>query len=204
MKGHPGSGKSTLAQAIAGALRCPLIDKDDVRDCTSPLESSTPDLLLNALSYDVVWHIASTQLRLGLSVVLDSPLSRRSHLDILRRLAASSSASLLVVECCPRDQSEWRRRLERRGLGEGDGSSWHKPSTWQDLERLLKEYDGCTSYDFGEVPQMVVDTTAPVGLGEIVSAVLEFIVAHAGGGGGVHRHKESNEASTRMYIGCNS
>ena len=201
MKGHPGSGKSTLAQSIARVLRCPLIDKDDVRDSTSPLEPSTPDRLLNTLSYDVIWQIASTQLRLGLSVVLDSPLSRRSHLDSLRRLAASSAASLLVVECRPRDHSEWRRRLERRGLGESDGSSWHKPSTWQDLERLLEEYDGCTNYEFGDVPRMVVDTTAQVGLGEMVSAVVEFIAAHAGG---EHSHKVSNEVSTRMYIGCNS
>ena len=46
-----------------------------------------------------------------------------------------------------------------------------------------------------------MDTTAPVGLGEMVAAVVEFIAAHAGGG---HSHKVSNEVSTRMYIGCNS
>ncbi|ONM51425.1 hypothetical protein ZEAMMB73_Zm00001d018831 [Zea mays] len=37
MKGHPGSGKSTAARAIATALCCPLLDKDDVRDCMLPL-----------------------------------------------------------------------------------------------------------------------------------------------------------------------
>lgn len=196
MKGHPGTGKSTLARSIARALRCPLIDKDDVRDATWPLQSSTPHQLLNALSYDVIWKVASTQLRLGLSVVLDSPLSRPSHLHSLRRLAASSSSSLLVVECCPSDRSEWRRRLELRGLGEGEGSSWHKPSTWEDLEMLIRGYDGCTDYDLGDVPRMVVDTTAPLGVGEMVSAVVEFIVANA--------HKASNLASSRVYIGCNT
>ena len=38
MKGHPGSGKSTLAQALARKLKWPLIDKDDIRDCTWTFE----------------------------------------------------------------------------------------------------------------------------------------------------------------------
>ncbi|CAN5970812.1 unnamed protein product, partial [Sphagnum jensenii] len=38
MKGHPGCAKSTVARAIARALRCPVIDKDDIRDCTLELE----------------------------------------------------------------------------------------------------------------------------------------------------------------------
>lgn len=38
MKGHPGCAKSTVARALARALRCPVIDKDDIRDCTLELE----------------------------------------------------------------------------------------------------------------------------------------------------------------------
>lgn len=173
MKGHPGSGKSTLAHSIASALRIPLLDKDDIKDCIIPLQLTSPPSLLNDLSYDAIWQVASTQLRLGLSVLLDSPLSRRSHLDSLLRLASSTSARLLVIECTPSDHVEWRRRLERRG---GDG---HKPATWRELEKLLEEYGGCTEYDVGAVPKMVVDTTAPVPLEQICSAALEFIFAHA-------------------------
>ncbi|THG05438.1 hypothetical protein TEA_011832 [Camellia sinensis var. sinensis] len=173
MKGHPGTGKSTLAQSIATSLKCPLIDKDDVRDSTYTLQLSVPPELLNDLSYDVVWRVASTQLRLGLNVVLDSPLSRRAHLDRLLQLAADAGARLLVVECVPKDKAEWRRRLERRGAAEG--ASWHKPSTWRDLGRLLEAYGGCSAYDVGDVPKLVLDTTAPVGVAELVSAVIRFI-----------------------------
>ncbi|KAL6983219.1 hypothetical protein U1Q18_016610 [Sarracenia purpurea var. burkii] len=176
MKGHPGTGKSTVAHSLASALRCPLIDKDDVRDCTSTLQLPTPTVppkLLNDLSYDVVWRVASTQLRLGLNVILDSPLSRRSHLDRLLQLAAHNRARLVIVECRPKDEIEWRRRLERRGAAEG--ASWHKPSTWRDIERLLEGYGGCSEYDVGDVPKLVLDTTAAVGVGELVSAVLRFI-----------------------------
>ncbi|QCE01630.1 P-loop containing nucleoside triphosphate hydrolase [Vigna unguiculata] len=175
MKGHPGSGKSTLAESIASSLGIPVLDKDDVKDCTQPLLLTSPASLLNDLSYDVICQIASTQLRLGLSVLLDSPLSRRAHLDRLRRLANALSARLLIIECRPADQSEWRRRLEARGGGAGG----HKPATWEELEKLLEGYAGCTEYDVGDVARLVVDTTANVPFEEICATALEFIFTHA-------------------------
>ncbi|TVU41445.1 hypothetical protein EJB05_14962, partial [Eragrostis curvula] len=130
MKGHPGSGKSTAARAIPAALRCPLLDKDDVRDCTGlSLEGMVTAGMLNELSYAV---------RLGLSVVVDSPLSRRSHLEELTRLPATL---VVIVECRAVDEEEWRRRLEKRGasVAEGGiGDGWHKPKTWGELEKLLE------------------------------------------------------------------
>lgn len=175
MKGHPGSGKSTLAKSIASSLKIPLIDKDDIKDCTLPLRLTSPASLLNDLSYDAIWQIASTQLSVGLSVVLDSPLSRRVHFDRLRQLAAEFGACLVIVECRPNDRELWRRRLEGRGGGGGG----HKPATWEDLEKLLEEYGGCSDYDVGDVARMVVDTTAPVSLDRLSSDVLEFIFSHA-------------------------
>ncbi|KAL5101437.1 hypothetical protein RYX36_005764 [Vicia faba] len=175
MKGHPGSGKSTLAKSIASSLKIPLIDKDDIKDCTLSLRLTSPASLLNDLSYDAIMQIASTQLSVGLSVVLDSPLSRRVHFDRLRQLAASCGACLLVIECKPNDRQLWRRRLEERGGGGGG----HKPATWDDLEKLLEEYGSCTEYDVGDVARLVVDTTAPVPLDRLCSDVLEFIFSHA-------------------------
>lgn len=166
MKGHPGCGKSTAARAIAAALRCPLLDKDDVRDCTLPLEGTVAARTLNELSYAVLWRVVERQVRLGLSVVVDSPLSRRAHLEALTRLPAL----VVIVECCAVDEKEWRRRLEERGAsvvngshggGGGGGSGWHKPKTWGELEKLLEGYQGCTDYDIGDVPRIVLDTTDP-------------------------------------------
>jgi predicted kinase len=183
MKGHPGSGKSTAARAIASALRCPLLDKDDVRDCTLHLERAAGDSgMLNELSYAVLWRLAERQLQLGLSVVVDCPLSRPTHLDRLARLPA---ALVVVVECRPGDEAEWRRRLEERGgaLADGGGDGWHKPKSWAELERLVEGYQGCTDYDTGDVPRIFVDTTDPmVGSEAIAARVVDFIrslVAHA-------------------------
>ncbi|XP_020210247.1 uncharacterized protein LOC109795218 [Cajanus cajan] len=179
MKGHPGSGKSTLAKCIASSLKIALLDKDDIKDCTVSLQPhltlTSPGSILNDLSYHAIWQVASTQLRLRLSVILDSPLSRRAHLDHLRRLADSAAARLLLIECRPADRAEWRRRLEERGGGGGG----HKPASWEELEKLVEGYAGCTEYDVGDVPKLVVDTTAKVPLEEICSAALDFIYAHA-------------------------
>ncbi|KAF8714126.1 hypothetical protein HU200_028133 [Digitaria exilis] len=161
MKGIPGSGKSTAARAIAAALRCPLLDKDDVRDCTLGLEAVAASGMLNDLSYAVLWRVAERQVQLGLSVVIDSPLSRRAHLDALTRLPG---ALVVIVECHPDDKEEWRRRLEKRGAAVangGGGDGWHKPKTWEELQRLVEGYQGCTDYEIGDVPRIVVDTTDP-------------------------------------------
>lgn len=178
MKGHPGTGKSTLARRLAAALRFPLLDKDDVRDCTLLLQQSSPDsstaaAMLNDLSYSVLWKMAETQLEVGLSVVVDSPLSRRSHLDSLVELAGRAGARVAVVECRPGDEVEWRRRLERRG--EGSGASWHKPSTWQDLIGLVRGYEGCAEYDVGPVARIVLDTTGGADVDALVEVVLQFV-----------------------------
>uniref|UniRef100_A0A0D3GMH5 Uncharacterized protein n=1 Tax=Oryza barthii TaxID=65489 RepID=A0A0D3GMH5_9ORYZ len=177
MKGHPGSGKSTVARAIATALCCPLLDKDDVRDCTLPLErvDGLAIGMLNELSYAVLWRMAERQVQLGLSVVVDSPLSRRAHLDALTSLPG---ALVIVVECRPGNEEEWRRRLEKRGAAvpEDGGDGWHKPKTWTELERLRDGYQGCTDYEFGDVPRIVVDTTDPTADSEAISVrVVEFI-----------------------------
>ncbi|KAI3471459.1 hypothetical protein Pfo_031221 [Paulownia fortunei] len=180
MKGHPGTGKSTLAIAIAKALKCPLVDKDHFRDCTYKIQQAlmqtsptTATKLLNDLSYEAMWRVISTQLDLGLSVVIDSPLSRRAHLDRLLEMASGIGARVVIIECKPGDEAEWRRRLELRGADGGSG--WHKPSTWGEMERLLEGYGGCWDYDVSEVPKLVLDTTARVEVAELVSKVIEFV-----------------------------
>ncbi|RLN09248.1 uncharacterized protein C2845_PM11G16770 [Panicum miliaceum] len=148
MKGHPGSGESTAARAIAAALRCPLLDKDDVRDCTLALEAVAASSVLSELSYAVLWRVAEK-------------LVQSVHLDALARIPG---ALVVIVECHPSDKEEWRRRLEKRGAAVsncGGSDGWHKPKTWVELERLVEGYQGCTDYEIGDVPRIVVDTTDP-------------------------------------------
>ncbi|KAG0450970.1 hypothetical protein HPP92_026664 [Vanilla planifolia] len=186
MKGHPGSGKSTVARAVASALRFPLLDKDDVRDPTFTVQlhldgaTSSASALLNDLSYAVLWRLAETQLHLGLSVIIDSPLSRRIHLDSLLSLASAVGARVLVVECRPTDEAEWRLRVEARRNASG-GEGWHKPATWEDLRNLVEGYEGQSEYDLGGVSRLVIDTTGGDGTVEdMVAKVRDFVRSNCG------------------------
>ncbi|KAI4387284.1 hypothetical protein MLD38_005127 [Melastoma candidum] len=180
MKGHPGTGKSTLSRFLSSTLRLPLLDKDDVRNSTLPLQRAYPSSspLLNDLSYSVLLRLASTQLSAGLGVIIDSPLSRRHLLGSIVALAEAHGAKVVVVECVARDEAEWRRRVEERGRGvERDEGIWHKPSTWRELKELVDGYGGCTEYAVDEgVAKLVVDTTEEgVGLSEMAERVMAFL-----------------------------
>jgi predicted kinase len=74
---------------VCRQLRVPLIDKDDARDC---LQHSLPPTSLqlvdaNALSYDIMFSYAATQLSLGLSVAIDCPFARVELFDRAVQLA---------------------------------------------------------------------------------------------------------------------
>lgn len=67
------------------------------------------------------------------------------------------------------------------------------------MERLLEGYDGCTEYDVGDVPKIVVDTTMPGELKELCSAVLDFIASHAGDSlDHRHHHQSSKQVPPRV------
>eukprot|EP00249_Psilotum_nudum_P010039 c22298_g1_i1 orf=122-796(+) len=183
MKGHPGSGKSTIARAIGRALHWPVVDKDDIRDCSVELSdllsSSCEDVTtfassaLNCFSYCVMWRVAQTQLDLGLSVIVDSTLSRPTLYLTAAALAQRYRARLLVIECVSSDIKEWERRLvdrameDQRRLSGAEGCSlerqgWHKPSCWEDLEKLVDGYNGCWEYDMPLAKKLVIDTTSSI------------------------------------------
>lgn len=141
---------------------------------------------LNALSYEVMWRVVETQLQIGLSVVVDCPLARASLFRTACALALKHGAAPVVVECVALDVHEWRRRLEARAQlalavpkcdadcassaegnrpgNDDDGTralkNWHKPSRWDDVQKLLEGYAKCYEYDTGLTRKLIVDTTA--------------------------------------------
>lgn len=160
MKGHPATGKSRLAQALARRLRWPLVDKDDAKDHLYHLPEG------NQLAYQIAWQVTETQLRLGLSAIVDTPLSYPQSYATGQELAQRYRARLLVVETVLGEE-EWRRRLERRT------GSPHRISSWEEMQALLARYDGCWAYPIQPAHHLRVETDRPVG--ELVAQVLQAL-----------------------------
>jgi len=151
MKGHPATGKSTLAAALAQLQKWPLLDKDDIKDQTLALPDN------NELAYAILWQVVATQLRLGVNVIVDSPLAYPTLYAKAQALAADYDARLLVVETAL-DEVCWRRRLEERSAT----ASAHKIQGWASMTALLQRYNDCWRYPIDPAHHLVVNTAEPL------------------------------------------
>lgn len=151
MKGHPGTGKSTLAQAMAVRWQWPLVDKDDAKDHTYDLADG------NQRAYDIMWQVVERQLDIGLSVIVDSPLSHPAQYRRGGELAGRYGARLLVVETHLAD-AVWRQRIAARAAER----SAHKPANWQAIQALLARYDGVWQYPIAPEHHVRVEASQPV------------------------------------------
>ncbi|GBF91825.1 hypothetical protein Rsub_04930 [Raphidocelis subcapitata] len=165
-------------------------------DCT-PQPDSYPQPDWNALSYDIMFRFAATQLSLGLPVVLDCPFSKPQLYKRAQSLADQHGAAVALIDCLPSDEAAWRARLEGRGTEDAGTERGHKPCSWGDLQRLLDSYAGCWRWSIDAAPPLprrfVADTTAR-GAGELAGAICGWLGAEgllggpadsgSGGGGG--------------------
>ncbi len=111
MRGYPGTGKSTIARAIAKALHAPLIDRDVIRQTGVDIFGEHPEI--GRFAYEMMFALTREQLSVGISVVVDSPLTYRTTYEELRRIANDAHVPMLVVHCMCSPQVQ-RHRLESR------------------------------------------------------------------------------------------
>jgi predicted kinase len=151
MKGHPATGKSTLAQALAQSLKWPLLDKDDIKDHTLGLPAD------NHLAYAILWQMVATQLRLGVSLIVDSPFAYPAMYAQAQALTAAHGARLLVVET-NLDEILWRQRLAERS----PTASTHKIQGWARMAAQLATYNECWRYPIDPAHHLLVNTAEPL------------------------------------------
>ena len=149
MRGYPGTGKSTIARLLATALHAPLIDRDIIRQMAVDLFGDLPQV--GQFSYELMFALAREQLRLGLSIVVDTPLTYRTTYEQCKELAKTFHTPMLVVHCqCPPDVQ--KRRLEgRKGkVSEFQITSWEQ---WEQWKPRFEEFEdeGC-----------IIDTSNPM------------------------------------------
>ena len=108
-----------------------------------------PTLL--AAYYDLLTTLATRQLMLGQSAVMDC-LVNDEVATRWKELADQYEARLLLVECVCSDEGEHRRRLEGRSRGI---PGWHEVG-WGHVERMRAEYPPLT------VPHLTLDAMDPL------------------------------------------
>src|SRR5437879_13140313 len=85
MRGYPGTGKSTIARLLAAALHAPLIDRDIIRKVAVDVVGNLPRV--GHFAYELMFALTREQLGLGLSVVVDAPLTYRTTREQAQELA---------------------------------------------------------------------------------------------------------------------
>lgn len=149
MRGYPGTGKSTIARLLAAALHAPLIDRDIIRQMAVDIFGDLPEV--GRFSYELLFALAREQLRLGLSVVVDTPLTYHTTYEQAKELAKAFDTPMLVIHCqCPPEVQ--KRRLEgRKGdVSEFQITSWEE---WEQWKPRFEEFndEGC-----------IIDTSKPL------------------------------------------
>lgn len=162
LKGHPGTGKSTLAAALARQLGWPLVDKDDIKDYIYHLPQG------NVLAYEIMWQLTRRQLEIGLSVVVDSPLSYPISYATGQELAAAYRVRLLVIETrLPEDT--WRARLELRS----QQPQTHRVASWAAMQQALRDYADCWRYSIALEEHYVIDSSQAVD--QLVQSIVTYL-----------------------------
>jgi predicted kinase len=151
--GLPGTGKSSLANATGRTLGLPVFSRDRLeaalRRCQITSEHGRG---AGWAAYELLTELSSVQLRLGVSVILDSVATYTNVRATWRALAAHYQAGFCVIECICSDETLWRQRLLSRRR---DIPGWPELD-WSDVEDVRRRFVPWTN------ERLIVDSVEPL------------------------------------------
>jgi predicted kinase len=159
LAGLPGTGKSTLAVRVGAALPAALLAVDTVDHALHAYQVTEPRP--GYAAYGVVAALTGVQLALGQSVVVDAVNPVRAAREIWVGLAERAQVPLRVLEVICGDETEHRRRVERRAAAGVEGAP-----DWPQVVQRRNAYEPYVG------PRLVVDTSIP---GDPLDQVLAYL-----------------------------
>jgi predicted kinase len=164
MAGYPGVGKSVIAVKLAKALGYPLLDNDDILAEVDALSGIEGRELKGRLAYNILKALVVQQIQLGVSVVVDTPLTHQWLRDFMFALAERHGAKAYVVYChCPDHVAIERNRLrlvrEPVRYSDRDSDNFHR------IKGLFRP--------IAPIASISVDTEEPIDTN--VARILEYL-----------------------------
>lgn len=136
--GLPGSGKSTIAEGLAGALSAPIFSVDPIE--AAMWVSGLPKAETGIAAYNVAQALASENLKLGRTVIVDAVNPVDAARQMWRDLAEQQSVDLVFIEIVCSDVKIHRERIEARARNI-DGMP---EVTWEAVQSRRDEYERWT------------------------------------------------------------
>ena len=134
VSGLPGTGKSTIAEGIAEKLSLPIFSVDPIE--SSIIKSGIVKSFETGLAaYLIAETLASEQLSLGLSVIIDAVNPVSQAREMWKNLSLKHNAKLIIIECTLNSNLHKKRLSSRirnlHGIPE---------VTWEYVKNVRKEY----------------------------------------------------------------
>lgn len=114
VSGPPGSGKTTLAHAIASAVGCPAICRDEIKEGmvhATPGFTAAPGDELTSRTLPVFFDVLELLIRAGVTTVAEAAF--QDHVWRPRLEPLLGQAEIRIVHCAVDPDLAWRRILRR-------------------------------------------------------------------------------------------
>jgi len=147
--GRPGAGKTTLAHALARAMRCPLVSRDEIKEglVRTAGDIGPPEAELTSRATDTFFDVLALLLSRGATVVAEAAFQHKVWSPRLEPMRELATIRLVVCELDP--ELALARRVAR-SLADPEWPRFHPEPT-----RSAAGYDPPRL----QVPTLRVDTS---------------------------------------------
>ncbi len=134
--GRPGAGKTTLAHALARAVRCPAVCRDEIKEglVRTAGDAGEPGLDLQRHATDVFFETLALLLGRGVTIVAEAAFQHGVWVPRLEPLRAIAHVRLVLCEV---DPERALTRKDARGLEDPARARFHP----EGRDRAMGSYD---------------------------------------------------------------